>query len=111
MKASNGAHSLALSRRGGAVHSIMSGSDRGYSISLSARSNNAEGTVTPIALAVLRLIASSHFVGCSTGRSAGIVPRNRLAANRAVADKATLLGLHSPLIHGWKAQCCNSFHN
>src|SRR6185312_2097443 len=29
----------------------------------------------------------------------------------AVADKATLLGPHSPLIHGWKAQCCNAFHN
>jgi hypothetical protein len=62
----------------------MSGSDRGYSISLSARNNNTEGTITPIALAVLRLIASSNFVGCSTGRSAGIVPRKRLAANRAV---------------------------
>jgi hypothetical protein len=41
----------------------MSGSDRGYSISLSARSNNASGTVTPIALAVLRLITSSNLVG------------------------------------------------
>ena len=28
----------------------------GYSITLSARTNNASGTVTPIALAVLRLI-------------------------------------------------------
>src|SRR5215831_6127486 len=55
-----------------------------HSITLSARANKASGTVTPIALAVLRLITSSNFVGCSTGRSAGIVPRKRLAANRAV---------------------------
>jgi hypothetical protein len=100
----------------------MSGSDRGYSITLSARANRASGTVTPIALAVLRLITSSNFVGCSTGQ----IGRHR-AAQKArresgskvcqviggwtVADKATLLGPPSPLIHGWKAQCCNSFHN
>jgi len=41
-----------------------------YSITLSARTNNASGTVTPIALAVLRLITSSNLVGCSTGMSA-----------------------------------------
>ena len=32
----------------------------GYSITLSARTNNAGGTVTPIALAVLRLITCSN---------------------------------------------------
>ena len=55
-----------------------------HSITLSARTSKASGTVTPIALAVLRLITSSNFVGCSTGRLAGIVSRKRLAANRAV---------------------------
>jgi hypothetical protein len=30
--------------------------------------------VSPSALAVLRLITSSNFVGCSTGRSAGRAP-------------------------------------
>src|SRR6266480_1381990 len=45
-----------------------SGSDGRYSISLSALSNNAGGTVTPMALAVFRLITSSNLVGCSTGR-------------------------------------------
>ena len=34
----------------------------GYSITLSARTNNAGGTVTPIALAVLRLITSSNWL-------------------------------------------------
>ena len=42
-----------------------------YSITLSARTNNASGTVTSIALAVLRLITSSNLVGSSTGRSRG----------------------------------------
>jgi hypothetical protein len=50
----------------------------GYSISLSARSKNAGGTVTPIAFAVLRLITSSNFVGRSTGMSATLSPRNSL---------------------------------
>jgi hypothetical protein len=51
-----------------------------YSITLSARTNNAGGTVTPIALAVLRLITSSNLVGCSTGTSAGLTPRNSLTS-------------------------------
>ena len=49
-----------------------------HSITLSARANNASGTVTPIALAVLRLITSSNLVGCSTGTSATLAPRNSL---------------------------------
>jgi hypothetical protein len=32
------------------------------------------GIVTPICLAVLRLITNSNFIGCSTGRSAGLAP-------------------------------------
>ena len=35
----------------------------------------AGGTVSPIALAVLRLITSSYLVGACTGRSAGFSPR------------------------------------
>src|SRR5262245_44798661 len=45
-----------------------------YSITWSARSSSAGGIVRPSALAVLRLMISSNFVGCSTGRSAGLVP-------------------------------------
>jgi len=40
----------------------------------SARSSTERGMVTPIVFAVLTLIASSNFVGCSTGRSAGFAP-------------------------------------
>jgi hypothetical protein len=48
-----------------------------YSITLSARATSVAGTVTPIALAVLRLIASSNFVACSTGISATLLPPKR----------------------------------
>src|SRR5262245_10113833 len=40
----------------------------------SARTRMDWGIVRPRALAVLRLIASSKFVDCSTGRSAGLAP-------------------------------------
>jgi hypothetical protein len=53
-----------------------------YSITLSARASNVAGTVTPIALAVLRLIQSSNLVGCSTGISAGLVPWKSLTISR-----------------------------
>src|SRR5262249_52989962 len=43
-------------------------------ITWSARANMEGRTVRPRALAVLRLMASSYFVGCSTGRSAGLAP-------------------------------------
>ena len=40
----------------------------------SARSSTDGGIVRPRALAVLRLMTSSNFVGSSTGRSAGFAP-------------------------------------
>src|SRR5713101_5654080 len=43
-------------------------------ISSSARISNVCGMVSPSAFAVLRLITSSNFVGCSTGSSAGLEP-------------------------------------
>src|SRR5437867_11746110 len=45
-----------------------------YSITWSAWRSNVGGIVRPNALAVLRLITRSNFVGCSTGRSPGLVP-------------------------------------
>src|SRR5437870_13380528 len=41
------------------------------------------GMVTPICLAVLRLITSSNLVGCSTGRSAGLAPFRILSTKYA----------------------------
>ena len=43
-------------------------------ITLSARASTFGGIVRPICLAAFRLIISSNFVGCSTGRSAGLAP-------------------------------------
>jgi len=45
-----------------------------YSITSSAVASSASGMVNPIAFAVLRLMASSNFVACSTGKSAGFAP-------------------------------------
>src|SRR5438046_8433910 len=50
-----------------------------YSIT-AARSNNDCGILIPIASAVLRLMTSSDFVGCSMGRSAGLAPLRILSA-------------------------------
>ena len=44
----------------------------------SARASSDGGIVRPRAFAVLRLITSSNFVGCSTGRSAGLAPLQNL---------------------------------
>src|SRR3954451_4540667 len=45
---------------------------RTHSITSSARASSVGGTSRPRALAVLRLMASSNFVGCWTGRAAGL---------------------------------------
>jgi len=45
-----------------------------HSITSSARASTVGGTSRPSALAVLRLMTSSNFVGCTTGRSPGWAP-------------------------------------
>ena len=52
----------------------QSGHEAPYSITSSAVVSSVVGTVRPIALAVLRLIASSYLVGSCTGRLAGFSP-------------------------------------
>ena len=47
---------------------------RDYLITLSARTSTFGGIVRPICLAALRLMISSNFFGCSTGKSAGLAP-------------------------------------
>src|SRR5262249_2019523 len=46
----------------------------GHSISSSARPDSGSGTVMPSVLATLRLMKSSTFVTCCTGRSEGFSP-------------------------------------
>ena len=58
-------------------------SKEAYSITSSARRRNDSWTARPMAFAVLRLIVSSNFVGCSTGRSAGFVPCRILCTSAA----------------------------
>jgi hypothetical protein len=48
--------------------------ETGQSITSSARASKDCGTVRPSALAVVRLITSSNFVGRLTGKSAGFAP-------------------------------------
>jgi hypothetical protein len=45
-----------------------------HSITSSARVSKVGGTVRPSAFAAFKLITSSNFVGCSTGKSPGLVP-------------------------------------
>jgi hypothetical protein len=51
-----------------------SGSWQAYRITSSAWKRSVGGMVIPSAWAVFRLRTSSNFVGCSTGRSAGLAP-------------------------------------
>ena len=46
----------------------------GYRMIRSARPNTLGGIVTPICFAVFKLTASSNFVACSIGNSAGLNP-------------------------------------
>jgi hypothetical protein len=51
------------------------------------------GMSRPSVFAVLRLMTSSNFVGCSTGRSAGLAPLRILSTkNAARRQAATVLG-------------------
>src|SRR5215472_9066871 len=54
-----------------------------YSISASARVSTDCGMVIPSALAVLRLITSSYFVGACTGKSLGLSPFRMRSTYRA----------------------------
>ena len=54
---------------------VLKGFNRlGYSITSSARASKEGGISMPIRRAVPRLMTKSKRVGCSTGRSAGLVP-------------------------------------
>jgi len=45
-----------------------------HSMTSSAMASTPGGIVRPSVFAVLRLITNSNLVGCSTGKSAGLVP-------------------------------------
>src|SRR4030095_5835916 len=58
--------------------------EHAYWMTWSARSSSDCGIVRPSASAVLRLMTNSNFVGCSTGRSAGLAPLRILSTKSAV---------------------------
>src|SRR5262245_9065735 len=60
-----------------------------HSITSSAIASKAGGSVTPSALAVLKLMTNSKVVACSIGRSAGFAPlRMRSTKNAARRDRS-----------------------
>ena len=64
-----------------------------YLITLPARANTFGGIISPICLAVMRLMTNSNFTGCSTGRSAGLrleTPDNTCNEQRGVLGSALL---------------------
>jgi len=63
--------------------SANSGHSAIYSMISSARTRSEGGMVKPSALAVVRLIAKSNLVGCSTGKSPGLAPRKILSTKSA----------------------------
>src|SRR5262249_9435205 len=86
-----------------------------HSITSSARASSVAGTSRPSALAVLRLIASSTVVGCSTGYIAGLGPLQnldelagqlpeQLSKPRPIADQRALFRIFGPLMHGGQPQ-------
>jgi hypothetical protein len=52
---------------------------------LSGRASRVAATIRPGALAVLRLIARSNFVGCATVRSAGLAPFKIMSTKPAIS--------------------------
>ena len=69
-----GAPTRQLAGRSVPVHQLRGLGAPAHSMTLSARSSSAAGSVRPSAFAVLRLMIISNLVGCSTGRSAGFAP-------------------------------------
>jgi len=61
-----------------------------YSMIWSARASTDGGIVSASAFAVLALITSSNFVGCSTGRSAGLAPLRILSTKAADRREASV---------------------
>ena len=63
-----------------ALHSAIHGfllstlAPHDYRITLSARASTFGGIVRAICFAAFRLMLNSNFVGCSTGRSAELLP-------------------------------------
>src|SRR6266849_6152224 len=74
--------------------------EESHRITSSARNSTDDGIVSLSAVAVLRLITSSNFVSCSTGRSAGLAPLRILstysAACRNISERFGAYDIRPP---------------
>ena len=66
-----------------------------YRITLSARASTFGGII-PICFGVLRLMTNSNFVGCSTGKSAGLAPLRILSTYVAARRAKSIPSAHTP---------------
>ena len=64
-----------------------------YLITLSALASTFGGIANPICFAVLRLMISSNFLGCSTGRSTGLAPFRILSTYVAARRYSSTFGV------------------
>jgi hypothetical protein len=60
-------------------------------MTLSAHTNTFAGIVRPISLAVFRLMINSNFIGCSTGRSAGLATVKILSSGHQHGDTGKIV--------------------
>ena len=79
----------ATNRRDGPTHKQTHAVQQStfHSITLSARNTRLAGTSCLIVCAALRLMTSSNRVGCSTGMSAGLMPRRTFTACRLIRSR------------------------
>src|ERR1017187_4506950 len=74
-----------------------------HSITASANNRNSRRITSPTSFAVFRLKTSSSFVGCSTGRSAGLAPLEDFVHIRGGASEqirqARPVGHQAPILH------------
>ena len=75
-------------REGATSRTSLDSNDRPHGwMTSSARASTDGGMVRPRVFAVLRLMTSSNFFGCSTGRSPGLAPLRILSRRSQPADR------------------------
>src|SRR4030095_1855448 len=84
-------HDFSLHVFPSSLHSTLLNRPSSHLITLSALASTLGGIVRPICLAAFKLMMNSNFVGCSTGRSAGLAPFKILSTYVAARRNRSLL--------------------
>ncbi len=79
------------------IQNLKSTNPKCHLMTLSARASTFGGIVRPICFAVFKLMTSSNFVGCSTGRSAGLAPFRILV--HVICDAPVAVREVRPVVH------------